>query len=241
MNDKMGPQIAAQRMIPLLAPMSTHPCLEQEQFDLLVGTIKSMIKSIEDWRSEEFKAKAEVAKHMDENNAQEEFIKQQNFQNLVSNEFHEKQSSIPTNAASQKIIDNAPPPTADSLSSFEDVIRSEESSRQKHLQSKNQQEIFSEIGGSSVHNTNTIDMSSFKNLQIGSNEPTNQDFNFDSFAIEKAPSGPKRPKTTIQKSVEPLNNTGVSTNTVISPQNTSTNTAPQINYYQISLSRCYSI
>lgn len=190
MTDKMGPQISATRMIPVLAPMSIHPCLEQEQFDLLVKTMKTMIKSIENWRKEEFKAKAEVAKHM-EDSSEAEFIQHQNFQNLVSSEYSEKQTG--NTIQTKKIIESAPPPTADSLSSFEELIQSEEASRQKNLQSRSKQEIFSDIGGTGVQNIQN-DLSAFKSIQIGDNNSKSNDdeFNFDSFTIDRAPSAPKR-------------------------------------------------
>ena len=194
MAEKMGPQIAAQRMIPFLAPMSIHPCLEQEQFDLLVGTMKTMILSIEEWRKEEFKAKAEVAIHMSQENPQAEFIKQQNFQNLVSSEFQEKQSSIPNSASTQRIVANAPPPTDATLSSFEELIRSEETARQKHLNGRNQKEIFTQIGGEAVQQNSSSTATAFKNLQIS--EPSTMSnesaFEFGAFDIQKAPAAPKR-------------------------------------------------
>lgn len=170
MNSKMGPQIAATRMIPFLAPLSVNPNLQQEHFNLLMNTMKSMLTSIEEWRKVEFQSQAEVEKQM-KDDQQQDFVKHQNFENLVDNEYRVKQTTNSNNIQPQRRVENQPPPSEQTLSSFDQVIKDEEEARLRHYQARDKTEIFHEIGGAPVQSSSN---SSFKGLKI-SDSPVNWD------------------------------------------------------------------
>ena len=204
MNTKVGPLIAAQRLIPFLAPLSVNGTLQQEQFDLLMNTMKMMLKSIEEWRKDEFQSQAEVAKQLEQDN-QQDFIKHKNFEDLVGNEFREKQTSRSANSTNHRTISNTAPPSEQTISSFEELIREEEAQRQKHLHQQSQSHIFSDIGGAAVSQQQTT--GKLKNLQISDNPASSSvathssgDLNFSSFSNdEKLPPSPKPTHTTISQ------------------------------------------